>query len=103
MIGGGVGVGVGEGVTDGSALNGGVGPTIGVGRAPGAGVGVAVAPGVAGGLVTMGAGGFTCAGVIANDANKQPAAKAAPQSEARLTRYAILASLRLTAEASNVL
>jgi hypothetical protein len=41
--------------------------------------------------------------MLANDATKLPATKAAAQSEAPRTRYAILASLRLTAEASNVL
>lgn len=102
-MGGGVGVGAGngDGDPDGSALDGGVGAVIGVGSGPGSGV--AVAPGVAGELVTTGAGGLTCAGVLAKDVSKQPATKAAPRSEARFTLYAILASLRLTAEASNVL
>lgn len=94
-------MGDGEGDPGGEALDGGVGTTIGVGNGPGEGE--TVAPGVAGGLVTTGAGGLTCAGVLANDASKQPATKAAPRSETRFTLYAILASLRLTAEASNVL
>jgi hypothetical protein len=101
-MGGGVGVGVsvGTGVGDGNPVGADVAPLMGVGNPPGCGVVLGVA---AGGLVRMGAGGFTCARVVANDAIEHAAAKAAPQSEAGFTRYAILASLRLTAEASNVL
>jgi hypothetical protein len=95
-IGGGVGVDVGLGVTGGVALGA---PMIGVGKP----AGVALSAGEGGGLVKTGTGGFTWARVLPMDATRQPAVKTAAQSEARRTRYAILASLRLTAEASNVL
>jgi hypothetical protein len=88
------------GVPEGSALAGAV---IGVGKPAGVGLCAGVGEAEGGGLVKTGAGGFTCARVAPKDASKHPAAKAAPQSEARFTNYAILASLRLTAEASNVL
>ena len=92
-IGGGVGVGVSTGAGETTA------PGVDEGSVPG----VALAGGVAGELVAGGGGGVTCARVLAKDASKHAATKAAPQSVVRFTRYAILASLRLTAEASNVL
>jgi hypothetical protein len=60
------------------------------------------AGGVAGGLVIAGAGGFTCARGIPAHARAQAIVTTAVQSGVRGT-YAILASVRLTAEASNVL
>ncbi len=73
----------------------------GVGRPAGAAVAAGAAEG--GGLVKIGAGGFTCATAAATHASKHAAVKAAPENREDFTRYAILASSRLTAEASSVL
>jgi hypothetical protein len=84
----GAGVGVGDGGAEGEAD----------GNADVAGLGDAAVLGAAEGC------GVTWVRAEVTDARTHPAAKSAPHSETRrVTGYAILASLRLTAEASNVL
>lgn len=91
----GVGLAAGEGDPDGSTDADGAGE---IGLADGDGAGVT------GAFVAGGAGGLTWARGAAADAMTHPARIAPPKISARaFTRYAILASFRLTAEASSVL
>jgi hypothetical protein len=91
-MGGCVGVGVGTGVAVALGTPIGVGSTAGLALVAGVGVavgamGVGSGDGVTGGLVVAGAGGLTCARVIAPETNRHPAAVKTVSSEARRTDY----------------